>query len=110
MLALGVFRIPPAREELARAAVRRDDTVRGIGCRGRSRAAVTDRVGGVAAGTGDVEDLLRRLDVDSTADQLRAAVIVETSQHRKKMLLKRLKIVDAFRNSGDSGDVRNKPE
>ena len=26
------------------------------------------------------------------------------------MLLKRLKIVDAFRNSGDSGDMRNKPE
>src|SRR6201746_1029913 len=57
-----------------------------------------------------VRELLRRLDVDTTADQLRAAVIVETSQHRKKMLLKRLKIVDAFRNSGDSGDVRNKPE
>ena len=37
-------------------------------------------------------------------------MVVETSQHRKKMLLKRLKIVDAFRNSGDSGDVRNKPE
>ena len=34
----------------------------------------------------------------------------ETSQHRKKMLLKRLKIVDAFRNSGESGDVRNRPE
>ncbi len=57
-----------------------------------------------------VRELLRRLDVDKTADQLRAAVITETSQHRKKMLLKRLKIVDAFRNSGDSGDVRNKPE
>jgi len=57
-----------------------------------------------------VRELLRRLDVDTTADQLRAAVVVETSQHRKKMLLKRLKIVDAFRNSGDSGDVRNKPE
>src|SRR5438270_10538213 len=57
-----------------------------------------------------VRELLRRLDVDKTADELRAAVIVETSQHRKKMLLKRLKIVDAFRNSGDSGDVRNKPE
>ncbi|CAN5194643.1 DNA-directed RNA polymerase subunit beta' [soil metagenome] len=57
-----------------------------------------------------VRELLRRLDVDSTAEQLRAAVVVETSQHRKKMLLKRLKIVDAFRNSGDSGDVRNKPE
>jgi DNA-directed RNA polymerase subunit beta' len=57
-----------------------------------------------------VRELLRRLDVDTTAEQLRAAVVVETSQHRKKMLLKRLKIVDAFRNSGDSGDVRNKPE
>src|SRR6187402_379660 len=56
-----------------------------------------------------VRELLRRLDVDKTADELRAAVVVETSQHRKKML-KRLKIVDAFRNSGDSGDVRNKPE
>src|SRR3982075_1530424 len=57
-----------------------------------------------------VRELLRRLDVDKTADELRAAVVVETSQHRKKMLLKRLKIVDAFRNSGDSGDVRTKPE
>jgi DNA-directed RNA polymerase subunit beta' len=57
-----------------------------------------------------VRELLRRLDVDTTAETLRAAVVVETSQHRKKMLLKRLKIVDAFRNSGDSGDVRNKPE
>src|SRR5258707_11338063 len=57
-----------------------------------------------------VRELLRRLDVDKTADELRAAVVTETSQHRKKMLLKRLKIVDAFRNSGDSGDVRNKPE
>ena len=34
----------------------------------------------------------------------------ETQQHRKKQMLKRLKIVDAFRNSGDSGDMRNKPE
>jgi DNA-directed RNA polymerase subunit beta' len=57
-----------------------------------------------------VRELLRRLDVDKVAEELRAAVVVETSQHRKKMLLKRLKIVDAFRNSGDSGDVRNKPE
>src|SRR6478752_2324010 len=57
-----------------------------------------------------VRELLRRLDVDKVADELRAAVLVETSQHRKKMLLKRLKIVDAFRNSGESGDVRNKPE
>jgi DNA-directed RNA polymerase subunit beta' len=57
-----------------------------------------------------VRDLLRRLDVDKIADELRAQVIVETSQHKKKQQLKRLKIVDAFRNSGDHGDVRNKPE
>src|SRR3954467_460194 len=57
-----------------------------------------------------VRELLRRLDVDTLADTLRAEVANETSQHRKKMLLKRLKIVDAFRNSGDAGDQRNKPE
>jgi tRNA U34 2-thiouridine synthase MnmA/TrmU len=48
-----------------------------------------------------VRELLRRLDVDKVADDLRAQVAVETSQHRKKQQLKRLKIVDAFRNSGD---------
>ena len=37
--------------------------------------------------------------------QLRAQVAVETSQHRKKQMLKRLKIVDAFKNSGEAGDV-----
>src|SRR5512142_2304635 len=57
-----------------------------------------------------VRELLRRLDVDSLAETLRASVTTEASQHRKKMLLKRLKIVDAFRNSGDSGDTRNRPE
>ena len=53
-----------------------------------------------------VRELLRRLDVDKTAEQLRALVAVEGSQHRKKQMLKRLKIVDAFRNSGEAGDVR----
>ena len=57
-----------------------------------------------------VRELLRRLDVDKTAEELRASVLVETSQHKKKQQLKRLKIVDAFRNSGDHSDVRNKPE
>src|SRR5262247_3498187 len=57
-----------------------------------------------------VRELLRRLDVDRLAEELRTQVSVETSQHRKKMLLKRLKIVDAFRNSGESGDQRNRPE
>ena len=34
----------------------------------------------------------------------------ESSQHRKKQTLKRLKMIDAFRNSGDAGGTRNKPE
>ncbi len=57
-----------------------------------------------------VRDLLRRLDIDKVSDELRAQVAVETSQHCKKQMLKRLKIVDAFKNSGEAGDVRNKPE
>src|SRR5688500_10392351 len=57
-----------------------------------------------------VRELLRRLDLDRLATDLRKLVVDESSQHRKKMLLKRLKIVDAFANSGASGDVRNRPE
>ena len=57
-----------------------------------------------------VRELLKRIDVDTVADQLRADVTTETSQHRKKQLLKRLKIVDAFRNSAQGADVRNKAE
>ena len=57
-----------------------------------------------------VRDLLKRLDVDSTAEELRASVVGETSQHRKKQMLKRLKIVDAFRTSGEGGEIRNRPE
>ncbi len=57
-----------------------------------------------------VRELLKKLDVDKVAEELRVGVIDETSQHRKKQTLKRLKIVDAFRNSGDVGDTRNRPE
>jgi DNA-directed RNA polymerase subunit beta' len=53
--------------------------------------------------------LLERLDVDKLSERLRSEVAVETSQHRKKQLLKRLKVIDAFRNSGDAGDLRNNP-
>jgi DNA-directed RNA polymerase subunit beta' len=56
-----------------------------------------------------VRSLLERLDVDKLSERLRGEVAVETSQHRKKQLLKRLKVVDAFRNSADAGDVRNNP-
>ena len=57
-----------------------------------------------------VRELLKRLDIDTISEELRTQVAVETSQHRKKQMLKRLKIVDAFRGSGDAGGVRNKPE
>ena len=57
-----------------------------------------------------VRELLRRVDVDQVAEQLRESVKTETSQHRKKQQLKRLKIIDAFRNSGDKSDTRNRPE
>src|SRR5213082_2199940 len=56
-----------------------------------------------------VRSLLERLNVDKLADELREAVAGETSQHRKKQQLKRLKIVDAFRNSGAAGEGRNDP-
>src|SRR3954451_7902811 len=56
-----------------------------------------------------VRELLSRIDVRQLADELRAGVATETSQHRKKQMLKRLKIVDAFLSSGDGGDLPNNP-
>jgi DNA-directed RNA polymerase subunit beta' len=56
-----------------------------------------------------VRELLARLDVKQLAEELRAGVANETSQHRKKQMLKRLKIVDAFLSSGDAGDLPNNP-
>src|SRR5690349_10591705 len=57
-----------------------------------------------------VRKLLQKIDIKPLAEALRARVSTETSQHRKKQLLKRLKIVDAFLTSGDAGDLPNKPE
>src|SRR5688572_10751574 len=48
--------------------------------------------------------------IDRLAEMLRTEVANETSQHRKKMKLKRLKVIDAIRNSGSSPEARNKPE
>src|SRR5918994_1425860 len=56
-----------------------------------------------------VRKLLEKLDIRQLAEELRAGVATETSQHRKKQMLKRLKIVDAFLSSGDSGDLPNNP-
>ena len=48
--------------------------------------------------------------LDRLALWLRHEIATETSQHRKKRKLRRLKVVDALRNSGDTPDKRNKPE
>src|SRR5207248_834864 len=83
----------------------------------RYRGVICDRCGGEVTLSkvrrermGHIERaLLERLNVDKLADELREAVAGETSQHRKKQQLKRLKIVDAFRNSGQAGEGRNDP-
>ncbi len=56
-----------------------------------------------------VRALLERIDVKKLADELRSSIASETSQHRKKQMLKRLKIVDAMLSSGDHQDVANNP-
>ncbi len=48
--------------------------------------------------------------LDRLADWLRVEVATETSQHRKKQKLKRLRVTDAIRSSGASLEQRNKPE
>ena len=48
--------------------------------------------------------------LDRLAGWLRNEIATETSQHRKKKKLKRLKVVDALRNSGTSPEARNRPE
>ena len=51
-----------------------------------------------------VRELLRKIDVEEVSIDLRARVKVETSAQRKKDILKRLRVVEAFRQSN------NKPE
>jgi DNA-directed RNA polymerase subunit beta' len=61
-------------------------------------------------GADAVRNLLGQIDVDSLAESLRLQVANETSQHRKKMVLKRLKVIDAIRGSGATPAERNKPQ
>ncbi|HEX7878154.1 MAG TPA: DNA-directed RNA polymerase subunit beta', partial [Candidatus Eisenbacteria bacterium] len=51
-----------------------------------------------------IRELLGNMELDSLAAELRTVVKIETSAQRKKETLKRLRIVEAFRQSG------NKPE
>ena len=99
--------VEPGKQEVEQGQLLDEDEFLGLRLKAKEEGdnAFTADIGAPA-----VRDLLKKLDVDKTAEQLRAQVITETSQHRKKMLLKRLKIVDAFRNSGDDGDQRNHPD
>ena len=55
-----------------------------------------------------IKDLLRRVNVDNLAAELRAQLATETSMQKKQDALKRLRVVEAFRNP-ESG-AANKPE
>src|SRR5690606_2558818 len=55
-------------------------------------------------GAGAIRKLLERIELDELSNELRTQVRIETSIQRKKDILKRLKIVEAFRQSG------NRPE
>jgi DNA-directed RNA polymerase subunit beta' len=55
-------------------------------------------------GAGAVKKLLKEMDLEELSTELRARVRVETSAQRKRESLKRLKLVEAFRLSG------NRPE
>lgn len=55
-------------------------------------------------GAAAIADLLAQLDLDELAASLRAHMKVETSPEKRRKILQRLEIVEAFRNSG------NKPE
>jgi DNA-directed RNA polymerase subunit beta' len=46
-----------------------------------------------------IKELLEKIDLEKLSPDLRAAIATETSTQRKKDLLKRLKVVEAFRSS-----------
>ncbi|MCK4305913.1 MAG: DNA-directed RNA polymerase subunit beta', partial [Candidatus Eisenbacteria sp.] len=59
---------------------------------------------GAKMGAEAIRDLLRGMDLEELSIDLRARARVETSIQRKKDVLKRLKVVEAFRHSGNLPD------
>jgi len=98
--------IDPGKQEVAERELLDED--RFLELRAKAKAE-GDGVFKADIGSPAVRALLERINVDKLADELRETVGGETSQHRKKQMLKRLKIVDAFRNSGNAGEARNNP-
>jgi len=70
------------------------------------RKALQEYPDGFVAGIGAeaIRELLRRIDLEKLSGQLREEIKLTSSEAKKKKLAKRLRIVEAFRNSG------NKPE
>ncbi len=55
-----------------------------------------------------VKELLKRTDIDATFYELKAQLAIETSQQKRNDILKRLRVLDAFKE--EEGKVLNKPE
>src|SRR5882672_6071836 len=55
-------------------------------------------------GAESIRDLLKHIEVHSLSEQLRAEMKEATSEAKRKKLSKRLKVVDAFRESGNKPD------
>src|SRR5512136_1317807 len=68
--------------------------------------AMEDHAGQFEAGMGAaaIRDCLKALDLDKLAEQLRIEMLEATSEAKRKKTAKRLKVVDAFKSSG------NRPE
>ncbi len=56
-----------------------------------------------------IRELLRRIDIDELAEELRAVLRTEKSKQKKQEALKRLKVVEAFRTR-ENGELKNRPE
>src|SRR6185295_12021281 len=59
---------------------------------------------GAGMGAEAIRELLRRIEIHTLSEQLRAEMKEATSEAKRKKLSKRLKVVDAFRESGNKPD------
>src|SRR5206468_3449955 len=58
----------------------------------------------VGMGAEAIRELLRDMDLDSLARDLRAQMLGETSVQKRKKIVKRLKVIEAFLKSGNQPD------
>lgn len=57
-----------------------------------------------------IKELLRRVDPDKTYRELKDQLKSETSQQKKAEIFKRLRVLDAFRQSAKRHDLKNEPQ